>query len=150
MNGREENKMDLTFTPYKEIGSLPFYASNDSAIKVFGEPISQSKYGYPEKNKNSYDYGFFHVLLSEDLKFEAIELFPDMTDEKICLLYNNSSFILSPIVSKTLEELNKVTDDLLLDDDGEGYTSKTLGLRIYCPDDIIEQVIIHDADYYKS
>lgn len=49
-----------------------------------------------------------------------------------------------------LEKLKKATDDLLLDDDGEGYTSKKLGLRIYCPDDIVEQVIIHDVDYYKS
>ena len=43
-----------------------------------------------------------------------------------------------------------IYNDLLLDDDGEGYTSKKLGLRIYCPDDIVEQVIIHDVDYYKS
>lgn len=107
-------------------------------------------YGYPQKNKHSYDYGFFHILLSENLEFEAIELFPDMTDEKICLLYNNVKIILNPSVNITLEELKKATDDLLLDDDGEGYTSKKLGLRIYCPDDIVEQVIIHDVDYYKS
>lgn len=72
------------------------------------------------------------------------------TDEKICLLYNNVKIILNPSVNITLEELKKATDDLLLDDDGEGYTSKKLGLRIYCPDDIVEQVIIHDVDYYKS
>jgi len=51
--------MDLIFVPYKEIGTLCFNASNDSAIKVFGTPISQSMYGYPSKNKHSYDYGFF-------------------------------------------------------------------------------------------
>ena len=123
--------MDLIFVPYTEIGTLCFNASNDSAIKVFGTPISQSMYGYPQKNKHSYDYGFFHILLSENLEFEAIELF-------------------NPSVNITLEELKKATDDLLLDDDGEGYTSKKLGLRIYCPDDIVEQVIIHDVDYYKS
>lgn len=142
--------MDLIFVPYTEIGTLCFNASNDSAIKVFGTPISQSMYGYPQKNKHSYDYGFFHILLSENLEFEATELFPDMTDEKICLLYNNVKIILNPSVNITLEELKKATDDLLLDDDGEGYTSKKLGLRIYCPDDIVEQVIIHDVDYYKS
>lgn len=141
--------MNLTFEPYKEIGTLQFNASSDSVIKVFGSPISHSKYGYPEKNKHSYDYGFFRVLISENLKFEAIELFPDMTDEEICLLYNNVNIILSPDVSKILEELKKGTDDLTLDDDGEGYTSKKMGLRIYCPDYIVEQVIIYDADYYK-
>lgn len=50
--------MDLIFVPYTEIGTLCFNASNDSAIKVFGTPISQSMYGYPQKNKHSYDYGF--------------------------------------------------------------------------------------------
>ena len=130
--------MDLIFVPYTEIGTLCFNASNDSAIRVFGTTISQSM------------YGFFHILLSENLEFEAIELFPDMTDEKICLLYNNVKIILNPSVNITLEELKKATDDLLLDDDGEGYTSKKLGLRIYCPDDIVERVIIHDVDYYKS
>ena len=54
--------MDLTFIPYKEIGKLRFNATNDSAIKVFGLPVSQSMYGYPEKNKHLYEYGFFHVL----------------------------------------------------------------------------------------
>ena len=139
--------MDLTFIPYKEIGKLRFNATNDSAIKVFGLPVSQSMYGYPEKNKHLYDYGFFHVLLSEKLEFEAIELFPDMTDEKICLIYNNLNIMLDPSVTITLDELKKATDDLILDDDGEGYTSTKLGLRIYCPDDIVEQVIIHDANY---
>ena len=91
--------MDLIFVPYTEIGTLCFNASNDSAIKVFGTPISQSMYGYPQKNKHSYDYGFFHILLSENLEFEAIELFPDMTDEKICLLYNNVKIILNPSVN---------------------------------------------------
>ncbi len=142
--------MNLKFVPYKEIGTLSFNASNDSVIKVFGTPISQSMYGYPQKSKHSYDYGFIHILLSENLKFEAIELFPDMTDEKLCLQYNDVKIILNPSVNITLEELKKATDDLLLDDDGEGYTSKKLGLRIYCPDDIVEQVIIHDVDYYKS
>lgn len=142
--------MNLKFVPYKEIGTLSFNASNDSVIKVFGTPISQSMYGYPQRSKHSYDYGFIHILLSENLKFEAIELFPDMTDEKLCLQYNDVKIILNPSVNITLEELKKATDDLLLDDDGEGYTSKKLGLRIYCPDDIVEQVIIHDVDYYKS
>lgn len=41
--------MDLIFVPYTEIGTLCFNASNDSAIKVFGTPISQSMYGYPQK-----------------------------------------------------------------------------------------------------
>ena len=34
--------MDLTFIPYKEIGKLRFKANNDSAIKVFASPVSQS------------------------------------------------------------------------------------------------------------
>lgn len=141
--------MDFAFVPYKEIGTLQFNISSDSVIAAFGEPISQSRYGYPEKNKHSYDYGFFHVLLSEKLEFEAIELFPDMTDKKISLIYNNLNIMLDPLVEETLEELKKATDDLFLDDDGEGYTSEKLGLKIYCPDDIVEQVIIYNANYYK-
>lgn len=150
MNGKEEDKMNFTFIPYKEIGSLQFKASKDSVTEIFGNPISQSKYGYPEKNKYLDDYGFFHVLSSEKLEFEAIELFPDMTDEEIHLLCDNINIIISPDASKTLEEIKKVTDDMILDADGEGYTSQKLGLRIYCPDDIIEEVIIHDIDYYNA
>ena len=41
-------------------------------------------------------------------------------------------------------------DDLKLDDDGEGYSSKNLGLRIYCPEDIVEDVLIHDRYYYED
>lgn len=138
------------FTPYKEIGNLQFKASSYTAVEIFGSPISQSMYGYPVKNKHLYDYGFFHVLISENLEFEAIELFPDMTDEEICLNYKNTNFILSPDVNKTINEIKKVTNDMVLDDDGDGYTSLKLGLRIYCPDDIVEEVIIHDIDYYNT
>ena len=141
--------MVLTLVPYKEIGALHFKASSEAAIEVFGVPNAQSKYGYPEKNKYAYDYGFFRVLISENLSFEAIELFPDMTDEEISLLYDNMNIVLSPNIEKTIIDLKKVTDDLFLDDDGAGYTSKRLGLRIYCPDDMVEQVIVHDIDYYK-
>lgn len=141
--------MVLTFIPYKEIGSLRFQASSESAIKVFGVPEAQSQYGYPEKNKYAYDYGFYRVLISENLSFEAIELFPDMTEEEISLSYDNTNIVLSPDIEKTVNDLKRMTDDLFLDDDGAGYTSKRLGLRIYCPDDTVEQVIVHDIDYYK-
>lgn len=142
-------KMFLTFIPYKEIGTLQFGASSETSIKIFGLPIAESKYGYPKKNKFAYDYGFFRILISENLVFEAIELFPDMADEEICLSYNEVNIVLSTDINTAIGNLKGVTDDLLLDDDGEGYTSKKLGLRIYCPDDIVEQVIIHDIDYYK-
>lgn len=141
--------MDLTFIPYKKIGNLEFKANRDYAFEIFGSPISQSKYGYPEKNKYLDDYGFFHILSSEKLEFEAIELFPDMTDEEIHLLCDSINIIISPDVSKTMEEIKKITDDMVLDADGEGYTSKKLGLRIYCPDNIVEEAIIHAIDYYN-
>ena len=141
--------MILTFMPYKEIGKVQFGASRETAIKIFGLPIVESKYGYPKKNKFAYDYGFFRILISENLVFEAIELFPDMTDEEICLSFNGANIVLSSDINKSIGNLKEVTDDLFLDDDGEGYTSKKLGLRVYCPDDIVEQVIIHDIDYYK-
>ena len=62
--------MDLIFVPYKEIGTLCFNASNDSAIKVFGTPISQSMYGYPQKNKHS---GGTSVGETKEVMYKMVE-----------------------------------------------------------------------------
>ena len=48
-----------------------------------------------------------------------------------------------------VSQISKITDDLILDDE-EGYSSKKLGLRIYCPEDIVEDVLIHDRYYYED
>lgn len=142
--------MNLVFVPYSEIGNLKFNVNREETFSIWGEPVSHSKYGYPEKNKYLDDYGIFHILCSENQEFEAIELFPDMTDEEICFICDGKNIVLSEDVSITLNEIKKITDDFILDDDGEGYTSKKLGLRIYCPDDIVEEVIIHNRNYYDN
>ena len=142
--------MDLVFVPYSEIGNLKFNVHREKTISLWGEPVSQSKYGYPEKNKYSDDYGFFHILCSENKEFEAIQLFPDMTDEEISLFCDGQNIVLSADANELIKEINKLTDDFNIDDDGEGYTSKKLGLRIYCPDGIVEEVIIHNRNYYDN
>ena len=139
--------MKLVFVPYSEIGNAKFKADRAEVLNIFGEPVSQSKYGYPQKDNYLDSYGFFNVLCDEKLEFEAIELFPDMTNEEICLVCGDVNISLSADVTKTLNEIKKITDDMILDNDGDGYSSEKLGLRIYCSDDIVEEVIIHSFDY---
>jgi len=140
--------MNFVLKPYNEIGRLQFGMSREDVISILGKPISELMYGYPVKNKYLDDYGFFHVLCSECLKFDAIELFPDMTDEEIILIYDDFQIYLSIDINKTLQEISRITDDMLMDDDKEGYSSQKLGIRIYCPDEQIEEVLIHDIHYY--
>ena len=143
--------IEYQFVPYKSVGEYYFGMKRFEIKSVLGEPFSSYMYGYPVEDRFLDDYGFFHTLCSNKSELEAIELFPDvLTDNVIVLSYDDKIITLSKDVKITLDEFRKVTDDFLWHDDEEGYSSAKLGVKIYCPNGYIEDVIIHDLHCYDE
>lgn len=143
-------KKSFMFVPYERVGELIFGMSREKAKEFCGEVVSSHMYGYPEEDKYLDDFGDFHILCNNRELLEAVELFPDIASEEISLIFNGKEIILCQDSDELIECIKKITDDLIEDNDKEGYSSKKLGLRIYCPDDIVEDVLIHDLHYYEE
>lgn len=79
---------------------------------------------------------------------EAVELFPDIAFEEMSLIINGIEIFLSKDSKNLINQVKKITDDLT--EDKEGYSSKKLGLKIYCPDGIVENVLVHDMYCYEE
>lgn len=143
--------IEYEFIPYKCVGRYYFGMLRNEIKRFLGEPFSSYMYGYPIEDRFLDDYGFFHILCNSKCRFEAIELFPDvLSDNNIVLLYEHKAIMLSKDIDKTLNEFNKITDDLIWCDEEEGYSSVKLGLKIYCPNGYIEDIIIHDLHCYDE
>ncbi len=140
----------LVFVPYQQLGPLEFGMSQEQVRKACGEPISSCMYGFPVENRYLDDYGTFHTLCSSNQLLEAVELFPDTSAEDIYVECKGQSVYISKDIGTLIEELRKITDDLIVDEEAEGYSSRKLGLKIYCPDDVVEDVMIHDAHCYDE
>lgn len=140
----------LIFVPYKRIGDLIFGMPREEAKKLCGEIKSSCMYGYPVEDRYLDDFGDFHILCSNKELLEAVELFPDIASEEICLIFNDMEVLLCKDIEALIDRVKKITDDLIEDEDKEGYSSQKLGLRIYCPDDIVEDVLIHDMHCYDE
>lgn len=140
----------LKLIPYEQIGNLVFGMERSQAEKICGERISTCMYGYPIEDRYLDDYGYMHTLCNNSQCLEAVEFFPDISEEEIHLEYDGMDVCLSKDVQVLLEQLRKITDDLTEDEDGEGYSSQKLGLKVYCPDEIVEDVIIHDQYCYDE
>ena len=140
----------LKFIPYEQVGELIFGMERGKVEKICGIRISTCMYGYPIEDRYLDDYGYMHTLCNNKQVLEAIEFFPDISMDNIYLEYNNQLVCLSKNILTLIEQLQKITNDLVEDEDKEGYSSQKLGLRIYCPDDIVEDVIIHDQYCYDE
>lgn len=140
----------LKFIPYEQVGELIFGMERGKVEKICGIRISTCMYGYPIEDRYLDDYGYMHTLCNNKQVLEAIEFFPDISMDDIYLEYNNQLVCLSKNILTLIEQLQKITNDLVEDEDKEGYSSQKLGLRIYCPDDIVEDVIIHDQYCYDE
>lgn len=140
----------LVFIPYQKLGGLDFGMSREQVWEICGEPVSSCMYGFPIENRYLDDYGSFHALCSSKQVLEAVELFPDTSAEDIFLEYNGQSVHISKDIRTLLPELRKITDDLITEGEAEGYSSRKLGLKIYCPEGLVEDVIVHDAHCYDE
>lgn len=138
--------LEYVFNPYKQIGNCFLGAERKKILKILGEPLSTKPYGYPLANGFLDDYGFFYILSNSNGFFEAIEIFPEYTDNIIVLDCNGKKIELSSDIEKTVKALELITDDLM--EDSDGYNSNKLGLGLFCPDDWVENVIIYNKNYY--
>lgn len=87
------------------------------------------------------------------MTLEAVEFFPEYTEEKIVWIYGDVSIQLTADKETTLEALKKVTDDIVKDEDeSEGYYSQKLGVKLFYPDDEDDVVtlIVHDLHCYDE
>ena len=142
------NGKKLVFEPFEKVGNLVFGMTRENAVEICGEIKRSRMYGYPIEDSFLDDFGDVHILCNKKGFLEAIELFPDMATETYSLFYHGTEVVLCIDIDLLVSQIRNITDDLKLDDDGEGYSSKNLGLRIYCPEDIVEDVLIHDRNYY--
>lgn len=142
-------KKQLNFEPYEKVGDLVFGMTREHAIEICGEIRWSGMYGFPVEDSFMDDFGDGHILCDNKGFLEAIELFPDLATEPYSLIYQGKEIVLCMDIELLVSQISKITDDLILDDE-EGYSSKKLGLRIYCPEDIVEDVLIHDRYYYED
>ena len=143
-------KKSFIFVPYKRVGDLVFGMSREKAQKICGKVKSSCRYGYPVEDRFLDDFGDLHILCNNRELLEAIELFPDISSEEMSLILNDIEIILSKDSNTLISQVEKVTDDLIEDEDKEGYSSVKLGLKIYCPDNIVEDILIHDIYCYDE
>ena len=140
----------LKFIPYEQVGDLIFGMEREVVKAKCGQCLSSCMYGYPVEDRYLDDYGNMHTLCNNKQRLEAVEIFPDISTEEFVLEYNGELIYLKKEVEELIQQLEKITDDLLEDEDGEGCSSLKLGLKIYCPEDIVEDVLIHDKYCYEE
>lgn len=143
-------RKSFVFVPYKKVGDLIFGMSREKAKEICGEIRSSCMYGYPIEDRYLDDFGDMHILCNNKELLEAIEFFPDIALVEISLIFHNEEIVLCKDSDELIHRIKRITDDLIEDDDKEGYTSKKLGLKIYCPDSIVEGVLIHDLYCYEE
>lgn len=142
--------MVFEFIPYQQVGELVFGMSRKEVKELCGVSISSCMYGYPVEDRFLDDYGYMHTLCNNRELLEGVELFPDISPEPLILKYEQAEILLTREPDELVDQLVKITDDLIRDEEEEGYSSEKLGLKIYCPDDIVENVILHDLHCYDE
>ena len=84
---------------------------------------------------------------------EAVEFFPEYTEEEIIWSYKDDKIDLSSGREDILSKLKIVTDDLVQDEDEEeNYSSRKLGIKFYYPydEDDVMSLIVHDLHCYDE
>ncbi len=132
--------------PYKSVGEYIFGMTRDNIKEFMGAPISTVNYGYPVSDRYLDDYGFLYILCSNKSLLEAIQIFPDYTEDNIVLIYDGKRVELNTDVEQTISSFQKISNDFV--QDGDTYSSESLGIKIFCPEDCIENIIIHDNHCY--
>ena len=139
--------------PYTGIGELAFGMSREEVLCMLGDPISSNKYGFPVEDRTFDDYGYFYTMFSNQNVLEAVEFFPEYTDEEILWNFDNKVVNLSGGRENILNGLKMITNDLVQDEDEqENYSSQRLGIKFYYPDDEddVASLIVHDLHCYDE
>lgn len=138
--------IEFKIEPYSSVGQCVFGMTRNEIKEILGDPISTKNYGYPVSEGFIDDYNFFYLLSDSKEIFEAVEIFPIYVDDVIILIYGEEKIELSINLEKTLIEFGRITDDMIEDEDG--YSSKKLGVGLFCPEGQVENVIFYKQHYY--
>ena len=138
--------MDFIVKPYQCVGEYVFGTMRESIQETMGEPLSSVNYGYPISDRYLDDYGFLYMLFSNKSVLEAIQIFPEYADDDIFLVYGDVRVSLKADLEETMTNFQRLSDDFIYEEDT--YSSIKLGMKIFCPEDCIENIIIFDKHYY--
>ena len=132
--------------PYNRMGEFVFGMSRHTMKTFMGEPVSTETYGYPVSDRFLDDYGFLYMLYSNQNFLEAIEIYPEYTEDMIVLVYGDMRLEIKPDAEQTMSNLKQIADDFVWEEDT--YSSEKLGMKIFCPDEHIENILIYDSHYF--
>ena len=132
--------------PYQRIGEYFFGMSRDAIKRIMGDPVSTAKYGYPVEDRLLDDYGFLYMLYNNKSLFEAIEIYPAYTEDIIVFICKDLRVEISTDIEQTMSSLKKISDDFIWEEDT--YSSEKLGMKVFCPDDQMENILIYSKHYY--
>lgn len=138
--------IEFKIEPYSSAGRCTFGMTRNEIKEILGEPVSTTDYGFPVSNGFLDDYGFYYIFSDNKGIFEAIEIFPTYVNDVIILIYGDVKIELSANIEKALIEFEKITDDMIEDEDG--YSSEKLGVGLFCPEGEVENAIFYRKHYY--
>ena len=91
-----------------------------------------------------------HALFNKQQLLEAVENFPDLQEDELWIELENIKMQIYIDKIMFLNEIKIIAPDITLDSEGDGYFSDKLGLKVYCPEDKIEDIIVHDRYCYDE
>lgn len=130
--------------PYISLGDLIFGMKRRKIRKICGDYKSYPT-GFPVENRYMDDFDNVQCYYTHRKKLEAVSINPDSIIE-----YNNVKIEISKDAKLVIEKLNSIVDDLKYLHSNESYYSKKLGIFVFCPEDIIENIMIFSEHYYDE
>ncbi len=140
----------MKLKPYESIGNLVFGMTRNEVKNYLGECRSTYMYGYPVEDRFLDNYGDMHALFNNQQLLEAVEIFPDLQEDELWIELENIKMQIYIDKIMFLNEIKIIAPDITLDSEGDGYFSDKLGLKVYCPEDKIEDIIVHDRYCYDE
>lgn len=140
----------MKLKPYESFGKLVFGMTRNEVQKILGERRSTCTYGYPVEDRFLDNYGDMHALFNNQQLLEAIEIFPILQKNELYIEFEKIQVQVCIDKIMFLNEIKIIAPDITLDSEGDGFFSEKLGLKVYCPEDKIEDVIIHDKHCYDE
>ncbi|MFV0520080.1 MAG: hypothetical protein ACK5LY_07370 [Lachnospirales bacterium] len=120
----------------ESVNNIKFGIDRNEVRTLMGDVFKEFKKNKFSKNTTD-DYEYCHVFYDEDNKFEAIEFFEDTEvyiDEKL-------------IFPNTLNTVKILFDNI--EEDYGSFISKENSIAFYCPNNVVECVLIGCKNYYN-
>lgn len=130
--------------PYVGLNNL-FFGMKCNDVRYICGNYRNYPSGFPVENHSTDDFGYIHGFYTPDKKLEALAIFPGSILE-----YKGISLEISEDANEVINELKKWVDDFKYLSFDESYYSEKLGMMIYCPEGIIENVLIYSKHYYDE